>query len=159
MLEFLKDYAHLINFALFGTIIGWLFHISRLSRTSLIDKYDAQLATKDQELTNARLALESAQQQYESQIAVIDHSRQFFERLATLSDDERLAALKLEYEMRLESLERREATVAEAARKAELQEEKAELEAEAKKVLSVDAETLSKMLDIATKVASFSLRI
>lgn len=58
MYEFIVKFAPLINIALFGTIIGWLFHISRFYRTALIDKYDAKLATKDGQLQTCQNNLE-----------------------------------------------------------------------------------------------------
>ena len=120
VLDFLKDYAHLINFALFATVIGWLIRISQLSRTSLVDQYQAKLAAKSQEISSLKSELKVQEKQFESKIAVIEHSRTFFERLATMPEDERLKALKLEYEMKIEELERRESNASGAEQKARI---------------------------------------
>ncbi len=177
MLEVLTEYAQVFNLTLFAAVIGWLFHISRLSRTSIVDQYNSKIAAKDQEIIAKeheidalRLQLESKEAQYESQIAVISHSRTFFERLATLPGDERLDALKLEYQMRMEELERREKALEEEietavqAKKQELAQkvdtirlERAELEGEAKKVSSIDPETLSAIANIAVKLVRVML--
>jgi hypothetical protein len=172
MIDFLKEYGELINLALFATIIGWLFHISRLSRTSLIDLHTAKLATKDQEISSLRAKLEARDVQYESQLAMIERQRSFFERLATLPGDERVDAVKLEYEMRLEELQGREARIQEeieaavGAERAELEQkvdlvrgEREKFQEQAKPLVSIDKETLSKVIDIATTVARFTLRI
>ena len=169
---FLNEYAQLINLGLFATILGWLFHISRLSRVSLIDQYTAKLAAKDQKITALTVQLNAKKDQYESQIAVIDHSRAFFERLATMQGNERLDALKLEYEMRMEQLQKRETSIEEEIKRAVTSEREAlegqiglirserdRLQDETKQMLSIDKETLSKVVDVAATVVRFAMRI
>lgn len=171
-MDLLNEYAQLINLALFATIIGWLFHISRLSRTSLIDQYTAKLAAKDQEITALRVQLNAKESQYESQIAVMDHSRAFFERLATMQGDDRLDALKLEYKLRLEQLEQREMAIEQEIEQAVSSErehlegeiglirsERERLQGETKQILTIDKETLSKVVDIASTVVRVAMRV
>lgn len=152
VLDFLKDYAHLINFALFATVIGWLIRISQLSRTSLVDQYQAKLAAKSQEISSLKSELKVQEKQFESQIAVIEHSRTFFERLATMPEDERLKALKLEYEMKIEELERRESNASGAEQKARINTQTERLRQSAKLLRSLDPEKIS---EIAKLVSMF----
>ena len=171
-MELLNEYAQIINLALFATIIGWLFHISRLSRTSLIDQYTAKLAAKDQEIVSLRSQLNAKESQYESQLAVIEHSRAFFERFVAMQGDERIDALKLEYQMRMEQLEKREMAIEQEIEKAvsserkilegeiaSIRSERKILQGETKQILSVDKETISKVIDITSSVLRFAMRI
>lgn len=164
MLDALKDYAHLINFTLLMAVIGWLFHISRISRTALIDKHSAELAQKRSELreretkiANLNSRLQAKEDHYESQIRVLDHSKAFFEKLATLPGDEKVRALQLEYEMRLGELEEREKNAAEMEARLAARSERDELAQDAERVKSFKPEMLKQMLELASTVVRLSM--
>jgi len=127
MIETIQEYSGLINIGLFGVIIGWLFHISRLSRTSIIDKYEAMLAAKDQNIEALNQLIINKEENFKSQLAVSEHSRSFFEKLASLPEDDAVQALKLEYELRLVELEKKESEVVEESDKEEVKEEISQL--------------------------------
>lgn len=50
----LNQYAGLINFALFATIVALLFRIAAISRTALQDKHAAEMAALRTEIATAR---------------------------------------------------------------------------------------------------------
>jgi len=171
VLTSLNEYANLINFGLLVAIIGWLFHISKISRKSLIDQYNAKLATKDQEIQSIRSQLQLKQVLFESQLNTIEHTRSFYERLSSLQGDERIDALKLEYEMRLESLDTREqnleieieeavSTEKQVLRKEidNIRAEKEMIKENVETVISIDKDTVARVSDIALKLIQLTMR-
>ncbi len=86
---------------------GLLSHL-HLSRTALVDKYEAKLAAKDQEIGALNQLIINREENFKSQLAQSEHSRLFFEKLASLPEDDAVEALKIEYELRLTELDRKE---------------------------------------------------
>jgi hypothetical protein len=127
MIDQIKEYASLINVALLIVVIGWLIHIARLSRTALIDKHDAQISEKEAQIKALQLEIDAAEKRHQSEKAVLEHTKSLFEKLATLPEDQAIEALKIEYQLRLEELDKREAAVLEAEAKSVIEEEKIEL--------------------------------
>ena len=128
MLEFINQYAQLVNIVLFGTIIGWLFHITRLSRTALKDKYEARLSAKDNQIQSLNSRLEEQSAIFEAEKIALNHNLKIFEHLASLSKDEQLEALKVHYELKVKEIEEREKEAQKAEVLIALKEEKTQLE-------------------------------
>jgi len=104
MLEELNQYAQLINFVLLATIITWLFRLSQLSRTALLDKHTTEISAKDAEINHLNQEVSSIQKQYDRTIAELktrfDDERQLWqlgresiERIGTLPPEERIVEL------------------------------------------------------------------
>ena len=112
LIGFLNQYAALINFVLFGTIIGFLFQITTQSRTALVDKHTAELAEKDAqmaalatEVSNLRFRIESKDEHHAAKVDVLNHQLAFFQKISALPEDQRLTAIKFEYEEKIRKLE------------------------------------------------------
>ena len=151
--DFLNQYAQLINFVLFATIIWWLFSISQSSRKAIEDKFEALLAAKDLEISNLRERLKKKDEFHQGEVVTLQHNLAFYKHLASLSENERVEAIKLEYELRLQELEERE-KIAGAETREEIQEEKNRLKEAAERVFGeIDPATISTVIDLVLKVA------
>lgn len=105
MLAFLNQYANLINFVLFGTIIGFLVHLVSLSRTALIDKYEAQLETLQKQLTLLQGQDSINAQNHEAAVKLLERHVAFYKAMADMPEDKRLMAIKTELQQKVEELE------------------------------------------------------
>ena len=85
------------------------------------------LAAKDQNIEALNQLIINKEENFKSQLAVSEHSRSFFEKLASLPEDDAVQALKLEYELRLVELEKKESEVVEESDKEEVKEEISQL--------------------------------
>ena len=155
ILNFLNEYAQLINFVLFATIIGWLLKISQLSRTTIEDRYKALLTARDTEILGLREQLKVKDEYHKNETALLQHNLAFYQHLASLPEDQRVEAIRHEYEVKLQELEER-AKLAKPEVKHEIQKEKSELTEIAKRVLEdIDPATIAKVLELAVRLAGF----
>lgn len=160
LLESLNKYAALINIALFGTILGFLFRLSDLSRTYLRDKHRAELAARDAriaalnaEADNLRSRLDSRTEQLQGKLDVLEYQLEYFQRIADLPDDKRIEAIKHEYESRIKKLEAREAVLeGESAEKEKLRQELNQLRSDAKQFVKIDKRYIDTALELLPKI-------
>lgn len=152
LIKFATQYSALVNFVLFGTIIGFLFHIATQSRTALIDKHTAELAARDAQLaalagevSNLTFRLESKDEHHSAKVDVLNHQLAFFQKISALPEDQRLTAIKFEYEEKIRKLEeqitRREVPTEQA------RQQITELEEEANQVAKFDKLFLNKVIE------------
>lgn len=92
-LTFIQEYAQIINIALFGSILGYLIRISQLSRTALIDQHNAELATKEQQISALINQLELKEQQYQNQLELKEQQYQNQTTQLELKEQEHLNQL------------------------------------------------------------------
>ena len=144
MMDFINQYAQLINIALLGTIIGWLFHISRLSRTALIDKYDAMLAAKDSQIQAFESRFDEQKARFEAENNALQHNLKIFEHLASLSKDEQVEALKIHYELKVKEIEEREKETMKAEEREALKEERTQLDGVYSIIKEIDVTNIAK---------------
>ncbi len=111
-LKILNEYSALIDFVLFGTIIGILINLTSISRTSLNDKHNAELSIlkakiaeteAKNELLQARLA--NSSEQNSSKIDVLQYQLDFFQKLIDMPEDKRVEFIKHKYESQIKELE------------------------------------------------------
>jgi len=110
MLEEINSYAGLINIALFGTIIGFLIHISRISRTSIIDKYEAKTESLVQQIDLLKAQEIVARQNNEAVVDLLERQLEFQKSITDLPDEQKVALIKAEYEGKLAELEQKIST-------------------------------------------------
>ena len=160
MVTIIQEYSSLINIALLGVIIGWLFHISRLSRISIIDKFEAKLAAKDQEIEYLKQHISTKEEKHKSELAEIKHGRDLFEKIASLPKDEAAEALRIEYQLRLENVNRqkeeldlRESLAKSMSEVKEINEERSELN-ETEKSIKTIIDSAKQAIDVLRAVSS-----
>jgi cobalamin biosynthesis Mg chelatase CobN len=110
MIETLNTYAGLINIALFGTIIGFLIHIARMSRTAIVDKYEAQSEALRQRINILEAQENSTTCNHEAAIKLLERQLAFYKSVSQMPEDKRIVAIKEEYEEKLSELEAELAT-------------------------------------------------
>ena len=157
-LKMLNQYSALVNLALFGTILAFLFRIAVQSRAALIDKHGAELAIKDQQMAvfNARiesleLRLSAKDESHSAKLDVLNLQLGFFQKLAALPEDQRALAIQHQYEQKLAKLEEQVAQQAVPKKEAEL--ELLGLKEEATRVSKLDAKTLSRVIEMTRFIA------
>ena len=151
-IQLANQYSALINFVLFGTIIGFLFHIATQSRTALLDKHTAELAARDAqiaqlnaEVANLRFRLESKDEHHAAKVDVLNHQLAFFQKISALPEDQRLAAIKFEYEEKIRKLEEQIARKEVPTEQA--QQQITELKEEVRQVSKLDKLVVDKVIE------------
>lgn len=105
MIALISQYSALINFVLYGTIIGFLFNLQKTSREALTDKFEAQL-----EALRSKVSLLDAQEKitqanHQAAIGLLEQQLSFYKSLADMPEDKRVLAIKTEYQQKLKELE------------------------------------------------------
>ena len=163
LLTTLNQYAGLINFALFATIVALLFRMTAISRTALQDKHAAEIAALQTEVASARREnsllhdrLQSRDEQYGSQIETLKHQLAYFQRISDLPEDTKIEAIKHEYEAQIKQLRERLAALAEGnAEKERTREALETLQSDKEALLRLDTKTVDMLLDFAPKILNF----
>ena len=105
MLATLNEYSALINFVLFGAVVGFLFHLQKTSREALTDKFEAQL-----EVLRSKVALLETHEKailsnHNAAIKLLEQQLAFYKSLADMPEDRKVLAIKSEYQQKLSDLE------------------------------------------------------
>lgn len=160
IITFLNEYSSLINFVLFATIIGILINLTKLSRESLEDKHSAELAALNSKIAGLESENKSllnrftnTTEQNEARVGLLQQQLAFFQKLADLPDDKRVEAIKLQYEVRIEELEKQASMLqAETEEKQVLQSEIVELKKESKEFIKIDRKYIDTLLKLAPQI-------
>ena len=148
----LNKYSSLINITLLLAIIGYLIHISRLSRTALQDKHASDIAAKNNEIKALITAKQSLQdkldarsEQYSSKIDLLQYQLSYFQKIADLPDNQRVEAIKHDYQEKIKQLEKQleQKELSESVARSQIKE----LEAEEKAVLNLDPKVIGKVIE------------
>ncbi len=81
MLQFLNQYANLINFVLLVAIVGWLFLLTQHYKEAITERFEARLAAKDVEIQSLSDRLKFVEEQLKLQYQIAT------QRLETKQDD------------------------------------------------------------------------
>ena len=73
-MNFLNQYAQLINFTLFIAIIGWLFLLTKRYSDALEKKYEAQLADKDGEINRSKREIVQLEETYKTKTEALEQT-------------------------------------------------------------------------------------
>ena len=105
MLATLNEYSALINFALFGAVIGFLFHLQKTSREALTDKFEAQLELQKSKITLLETQERITLANHQAAIKLLEQQLTFYKSLADMPEDRRVLAIKSEYQQKLAEVE------------------------------------------------------
>lgn len=160
ILTFLNEYSALINFVLFAAIIRILINLTKLSKESLKDKHDAELAALNSKISglesinnSLKYRLENAAEQNQARVVLLQQQLSFFQKIADLPDNKRVEAIKIQYDTRIAELEKQSSTLqTEAKGKEVLQAKIVELQKEYNEFIKVDKKFSDAFVDLAPKI-------
>lgn len=117
MLATLNEYSGLINFVLFGAIVGFLFHLQKSAREALNDKFETQLETLRSKIMLMELQEKATLVNHQAAIKILEQHLSFYKSVADLPEDQKVMAIKSEYQQKLSELE------AEMAKRSEVEDD------------------------------------
>lgn len=105
MLQLLSDYSSLINIVLMGTMIGFLFHLSKASRQALLDKHSVELEAMKVKLQALEDQAKLDEKNHQQAVALLTQQMDFFRRLAEIPKERRTELLAQQSEEAILQLE------------------------------------------------------